>query len=343
MEKLITAVYKVAKQLDGTNRANTPEFAAFAQWALELVLQHAPRFPKHPWIPYYRSRLLIMNGKHEEARAGIVTTLKANANAFWAWEVLGRTYDEPQMQMACLCKALSCKGTPPDFLINVRAALAQHLANAGMHREAGIEAGLAIAVRQQNKWAIPPALAILAGDTETARTPSANADLYHRFAPVAETAFWSASGIPVRIGIVESNNSEKGVCRIVLSIDEAVFIRHERQPAVAELTPGYMLALRVQAFDHPEHGKSLRALTVEPAGDRHPDKDTARPFEGRFSLNPGGFGFVKVRGLDVFVPPPLVSRHSLKDGQLILGVAIQERKHNKQPGWRAVTCKCGAI
>lgn len=337
VEKLISAVYKAAKQLGSSNQANDPEFAEFAKWALALVRQYAPRFPQHPWIPYYQSRLLLMNGKHAEARAGIVATLQSNANAFWAWEIFGRTFDNPQMQMACLCKALSCHGSPPEFLINVRADLAQHLASAGMQKEAGIEAGLAIAVRQQNKWNVPLALTRLAGQGNAVPKPSDNADLYRRFAPVAETAFWSASGIPVRIGVVESNNFEKAVCRIVLSLDEAAFVRHGRFPDVESFNPGDTIALRTQPFDHPKHGKSLRVLTVEAADDRTPDKALARPFEGPFTLNPGGFGFIKNGGLSVFVPPPLVSRTALKDGMRTGGMAIQERKRDGVPGWRAVT------
>ena len=337
VEKLISAVYKAAKQLYSSNQTNNPEFSEFAQWALALVHQYGPRFPQHPWIPYYQSRLLLMNGKREEARAGIITTLKANANAFWAWDIFGRTFDDPQMQIACLCKALSCHGTPPEFLINVRADLAQHLASTGMQKEAGIEAGLAIAVRQQNKWNVPLALARLAGQGNAVPKPSDNADLYRRFSPVAETAFWSASGIPVRIGIVESNNAEKGVCRIILSMDEAVLAHYDRYPAVADYAPGSHVALRVQVYEHPERGKSLRVLTVEAAGDRAPDKSLARPFEGPFTLNPGGFGFIRNGGISVFVPPPLVIRAALKDGMRTGGMAIHERKRDGVPGWRAVT------
>lgn len=140
--------------------ASTDTVQRAVQW-LERVRQKA-KGDDRLWLDWDRALMLRALGEHAAAAEALGGVLKVKQNEFWVWAEAGRAYrnDQPDLALACFCRALSCP-SKEGFKVNVHVELAELLAGQGDHAQASREIAIAISVRERKGWNIPVALEML--------------------------------------------------------------------------------------------------------------------------------------------------------------------------------------
>lgn len=107
------------------------------------------------WMDWDRVYLLRRVHRHAEAAGVLGPVIKAKRNEFWVWAEAARLYSEeqPDLALACACRALEC-GSDPKFTVKVHRELAQMLADRGEFAQASSELASAITLRQEQGWGI---------------------------------------------------------------------------------------------------------------------------------------------------------------------------------------------
>lgn len=107
------------------------------------------------WLDWDKVFLLRRIHRHAEAAGILGSVIKAKRNEFWVWAEAARLYveDQPDLALACACRALEC-GSDPKFTVNVHRELAQILAERGDFPQASRELATAIYIRQEQGWGI---------------------------------------------------------------------------------------------------------------------------------------------------------------------------------------------
>ena len=107
------------------------------------------------WLDWDRVYLLRRAHRHAEAAGVLGPVIKAKRNEFWVWAEAARLYleEQPDLALACACRALEC-GSDPKFSVNVHRELAQMLAGRGEFAQASSELTSEITIRQEQGWGI---------------------------------------------------------------------------------------------------------------------------------------------------------------------------------------------
>jgi len=107
------------------------------------------------WMDWDKVYLLRRAHRHAEAAGVLGPVIKAKRNEFWVWAEAARLYSEeqPDLALACACRALEC-GSDPKFTVKVHRELAQMLADRGEFAQASSELASAITLRQEQGWGI---------------------------------------------------------------------------------------------------------------------------------------------------------------------------------------------
>lgn len=114
------------------------------------------------WMDWDRVYLLRRVHRHVEAAGVLGPVIKAKRNEFWVWAEAARLYaeEQPDLALACACRALEC-GSEPKFTVKVHRELAQMLADRGEFAQASSELASAITLRQEQGWGIDAELQAL--------------------------------------------------------------------------------------------------------------------------------------------------------------------------------------
>lgn len=107
------------------------------------------------WLDWDRVYLLRRVHRHVEAAGVLGPVIKAKRNEFWVWAEAARLYaeEQPDLALACACRALEC-GSEPKFTVKVHRELAQMLADRGEFAQASSELAAVISLRQEQGWGI---------------------------------------------------------------------------------------------------------------------------------------------------------------------------------------------
>jgi hypothetical protein len=105
------------------------------------------------WLDWDKVFLLRKGHRHAEAAEILSSVIRAKRNEFWVWAEAARLYaeDQPDLALACFCRALEC-GSDPKFTVNVHRELAQLLEKQGSYSQASRELAIAISLRQEQGW-----------------------------------------------------------------------------------------------------------------------------------------------------------------------------------------------
>ena len=132
------------------------------------------------------------------------------------------------------------------------------------------------------------------------------------------------------IGVVDHVNRERGVLHFIVNreVDGVIPLS-----ALGESTSeGDSIALWLSRYTS-KHGATYFAHLAK-TSDKQPSSDIKKQFYEELRVS-NGMGFTES---DVFVAPPLVSMHLLKDGQRVSGTAVLSfNKKRGNWGWRAVS------
>jgi len=135
---------------------------------------------------------------------------------------------------------------------------------------------------------------------------------------------------PETIGVVDHVNRDKGVLHFIVDreIDGVVPLSKVGE----SFSEGDSIALRLSRYTS-RHGPACRVQRAE-ASDKQPSEHVKKEFCEEIRVS-NGMGFTES---EIFVPPPLVSRHLLNDGQTVRGTAVLSfNKKRGNWGWRAIS------
>lgn len=118
------------------------------------------------WLDWDKVHLLRRVHRYVEATGVLGPIIKAKRNEFWVWAEAARLYadDQPDLALACACRALEC-GADPKFTVRVHRELAQMLADRGEFAQASSELADVISLREEQGWGIDMELQNLIGSS----------------------------------------------------------------------------------------------------------------------------------------------------------------------------------
>ncbi len=135
---------------------------------------------------------------------------------------------------------------------------------------------------------------------------------------------------PELVGVVDHVNREKGVLHFIVDREiDGVAPLSELGDSFSE---GDSIALRLSRYTS-KHGPACRFHHAK-VSDKQPSERVKKRFCEKVRVS-NGMGFTES---EIYVPPPLVSRHRLNDGHTVSGTAVLSfNKKRSNWGWRAIS------
>jgi hypothetical protein len=141
---------------------------------------------------------------------------------------------------------------------------------------------------------------------------------------------WDA--IPEKIGLVDHVNNEKKVLHFIVdrNCDGVIPFANTTEQYIE----GDSIAVKLCEYQS-KVGKKFRVVTNNKTIEE-PSSSIKKPFSDHVSVD-NGMGFTND---DIFIPPPIVTKNGIQDGDYVTGVAVlnYNKKRNKW-GWKALSVK----
>ncbi|MCB0517810.1 MAG: hypothetical protein H6577_12760 [Lewinellaceae bacterium] len=293
--------------------------------ALDKVIE---LHPEYLYPPYFKAKLLLAMGSGDNALDAFLPFAKAKRTEFWVWDVLSDIFPtDPQKQMACLCKALTCR-TSDEFLIKVRTKLAGLLISSEQYPEARTEIEHILATAQQMGWNTPARVNGWTNATwykETKALPD-NHQLYASFTAEAEEILFA--DIPTEVAVVEFVNSDKKILNFVVNKAKYGFLIYDQFLRRVEI--GDCIEVRL---DSRSKEGLFKALTLKKTN-KEPDATVLRSFTSILTIQPDrDFGFAD----DIFIGSHFTKKLKLSNGDAVFGKAVVSFNPKRNEwGWKAV-------
>jgi tetratricopeptide (TPR) repeat protein len=134
-------------------KASERQMAFALEWA-ERVKQRALG-DDVLWLNWDMAILLRQMGEFQRAAELLAIVIKAKRNEAWVWAEAGRLYhsEQPELALACFCRALECPAEPK-FLVRAHRELAELLAEQEEYAQASREVAITIDIRQAEGWPV---------------------------------------------------------------------------------------------------------------------------------------------------------------------------------------------
>lgn len=145
----------VCKWTKAHPQANSKELAIAMEWAEKVA--EITQGDDALWLNWDRALLFRQIGDFKRAAEILASVIKAKRSEFWVWAEAGRLYrtDQPDLAVACFCRALECQAEPK-FMGRTHRDLAELLAEQGDHAQASREVTVALDIRQAQGWRLSP-------------------------------------------------------------------------------------------------------------------------------------------------------------------------------------------
>jgi tetratricopeptide (TPR) repeat protein len=125
--------------------------------ALDWINQSQENAPgDYPlWLKWNAAILHRKIGDFQRATELLAGVIKAKRNEFWVWAEAGRLYlsEQPELALACFCRALECPAEPK-FLVRTHRELAELLVEQEEYAQASREVGITLDIRQTEGWPV---------------------------------------------------------------------------------------------------------------------------------------------------------------------------------------------
>jgi tetratricopeptide (TPR) repeat protein len=297
------------------------------------------------WLTWDMAIVHRQLGDVQRAAELLASVIKAKRGEFWVWSEAGRLYavDQPDLALACFCRALECP-TEPKFLVKTHRELAELLAEQDDFAQASREVAITIEIRQAQGW--PPGRELEELIARGWYDPSADgsedpAQFYARHSSVALE-----------------------LCFDVVEVKDANYLGMMMPQTPRDARPGWKPRPRPRFAIKDAHGRPsilmgptmkninfdigapLRIVVGAQRGDdrrtivhlaerqdgAHWDCASSKRFHGRLRRHPSGFGFVD----DVFVAPALLSTvGGAVEDVTVTAVHVQHPKEDRL-SWQAL-------
>lgn len=166
---------------------------------LTYILPHIDagieRFPDNVWLKLDKAKVLLVAGRHDDALIFGMAVVKAKADDYWAWELLGDIVagSDPAAALGCYCKALCCPAEDK-FTGKVRLKLARSMINTNDFAPAKFEVETVMRQKEKDGQRVPDGavqISMLPWFASTQANES-NASYYRSHADAAESLVLSA-------------------------------------------------------------------------------------------------------------------------------------------------------
>ena len=116
-EKLAAGLYVLVSDRYGRKINLSEEDNKLINWATEVLKRTYARLDDE-WGDFRIGKLLLIQGKTDEAKELLMPRIRKSLNMFWAWDMLGQLF--PAQRKACLAKSLLCQEEDPKMMNRVR-------------------------------------------------------------------------------------------------------------------------------------------------------------------------------------------------------------------------------
>ncbi|GGG88460.1 hypothetical protein GCM10011416_00910 [Polaribacter pacificus] len=310
VEQVIIAYAKVllkGERLQGgglsakINEEKTELFLKF----IDIVIDEHPDFQ---YSLYYKSKLLLGLERFERAKKSLIPFVKKKKNDFWVWDLLGEAYtDDVEMQMACLCKALTLN-TKESFLVKVHQKLADLLIGKELYKEASVEVLNSITIRKKNDWKINNELIKYTHLDwfEKELNIKDNKKFYEEQALLAEELLYNNHEEIVIV--IDFVNTNKKVVNFIKDKNITGFFSYKHlkmNPKTGDIYKARLNPIGVDGF--------YKVLTFKNSPNL--ESDVIKKVSGNLNITTNReFGFIN----DNFVSPDLIKKYQLKDGDSVI-------------------------
>ena len=125
------------------------------KYAAQFIEENYEQYPDKEWFPYYLSLLWNKTGRNKEAFDLLLPVVRKKSGEYWAWQHLAECYPIGEAgHIQCLCKAVTCHVTGPEYLLKVRLELAEEFINSKLLSEAKFQIMKIKAIREEHDWGI---------------------------------------------------------------------------------------------------------------------------------------------------------------------------------------------
>lgn len=180
VEKLI-GVYSKELITDGV--AAPDEFAKIVDEAL-------PKFTNNQNMPLFKARVLLSQGKRDEALNYYRDLILRFPSKFFLWDHASDLVDDINLKIGLLSKALNC-GDDESFLVNVRMKMASVLLQKGLASNARCELEQYRNTYQSRGWNLKPEFIAFYNQLSSIQPVESNQQLYADHFAVAEQFIYS--------------------------------------------------------------------------------------------------------------------------------------------------------
>jgi tetratricopeptide (TPR) repeat protein len=297
------------------------------------------------WLTWDMAIALRQIGDVPRAAELLASVIKAKRGEFWVWAEAGRLYmaEQPELALACLCRALECPAEPK-FLVRTHRELAELLADQADFAQASRELAITIEIRQSQGW--PPGREVEQLIAMGWYDPAASG----AEEPAAFYANHSQAALALCFDVVEVQDATYlGLLMPQPPRDTRPDWKPKPRPGYATRdTRGFPSILMGPGMrkNNLDIGAPLRIVVGSQRGERRRivvhvalrqdgadwDCVESKSVRGRLQRHPKGFGFVD----DVFVAPVLLSTiGSAVDDVTLTAVHVHHPKEDRL-GWQAV-------
>jgi hypothetical protein len=274
--------------------------------------------PEYTYPGYFYGKLLIAIGGDSQNELKVVLPFaRKKAGEFWVWDLLSNIYkDEPEKQLACLLRAVSCK-TKETFLGKVRIKLAQIYIQKKMLSQAKYHIDIVQRTYLQEGWQSPPQI------RDWARQGWLNSTSADGKAPID---FMTITNSIICEGTEES-------IAVVTYLDpksnRASIIYGDRKRASVKLRfkVNAGVILKINYLSESEgHIKLLNAIRTNLPANLSYAKIENGTVKRLYNKE---FAFFKCAEGSCFIPATVVKRYSINDRDNIKGLIVRDYDKNK--------------
>jgi hypothetical protein len=287
--------------------------------------------PEYQYPPYFKAKLLLALGSHDNILSSFLPFAKKKRNDFWVWEVMSETFtNDEEKVFACYCRGLSCSASE-EMIVKLREKIIPFFIRKEMWDEAKTEIVKIQQTRTENNWKVSNNINQWVNQSwfANAKKKNNNHEVYKQYIPITDELLFS--DVPEELIIVEFVNSDKKMLNFITSDKKMGFFKYDRFLKSVKIGD----TLNVRFLKKNNSGLcSVATITLYDAPNLK--QQFIKEFEGtiKFSEN-NSFGFVD----NIFVSPTLISKSKLANNLFVFGKAIKSyNKKRGEWGWQAITC-----
>lgn len=261
---------------------------------------------------FYGKLLLAMGDNEHDALKAVLPFARKKAGEFWVWQLLGDVFaHDPEKQLACLLRAVNCRAQEA-FLSKVRIKLADYYVKCGERGKARFHIDKVVNCYRENGWRFPFEIKVWLNEPwfNTA-TPDGNVDVDYRVI----TDDILCEGAEEAIAVVTYVDPQSKRVSMVYGWQQRLFHKLSIQVSVgAVLKINYVI------------GANGRANVLKVAqGSFTNNLPYAKAVSGTVSRRQDKpFAFLRTAGQDYFVPPQVVQRFQVEDGDDVKALVVYD-------------------